>query len=99
MNLPDSTRRAIRTALDNIVGVLILLGVILPFFGDFIREVGGADSVTAYLAKAMVILTALVTLISRIKNMLEDRGVIPALFKAPASNGEDPVPDAGRHRA
>lgn len=79
--MTDSVRRGIRTLLDAILAVLAA-GVIEEFF------VNMTDTQRAVLA------LALVGAITTIKNALEDAGKIPALLKAPASDGADPVPEA-----
>jgi len=92
LKLNDSTRRMIRTILDVALSWAILLVLILPLFGSFIEDIGGWDSAMAIVAKVGVILTALVGFVSKLRNLLEDRGVIPAVLKAPASQGADPAP-------
>ena len=76
----DSTRRAIRTALQSIAGALGAGVLNLVFTGIN----------PGWLAVAAVVLT---TVFTQIQNALEDRGTIPALLKAPASDGVDPVPN------
>lgn len=77
--MSDSLRRSIRTLLQAILGALGagLLNVIFK----------GIDP--AVLAVIGVILT---TVITQVQNALEDAGAIPALLKAPASDGDHPVP-------
>ena len=76
----DSTRRAIRTALQSIVGALGAGVLNLVFTGIN----------PGWRAVAAVVLT---TVFTQIQNALEDRGTIPALLKAPASDGAEPIPD------
>ena len=76
----DATRRAIRTALQSIVGALGAGVLNLVFTGIN----------PGWLAVAAVVLT---TVFTQIQNALEDSGTIPALLKAPASDGVDPIPD------
>lgn len=90
--LSDSTRRSIRTGIDQALALATLLLLILPLFGDFLRAVGG-DTLTGYVASAGVVMAALVVLFTKVRNLLEDRGIIPALLKATASDGAHPVPD------
>lgn len=78
--MSDSTRRAIRTALQSIVGALGAGVLNLVFKGVN----------PGWLAVAAVVAT---TVFTQIQNALEDSGKIPALLKAPASDGVEPLPD------
>lgn len=81
--MTDSTRRAIRTALDLIPAILAALLVLVPVLG--------LDAETV--AKAGAVIGAITLALAKIRNALEDAGLIPALLKAPASGGANPVPD------
>lgn len=76
----DSLRRAFRGLLQLIAG-----GGLAALFEE---ATGGWDGTAK--AAAVVGFTFLVTWA---QNELEDMGAIPALLKAPASDGEHPVPD------
>lgn len=86
----DSTRRALRTGIDAILGVLVALAgvVVIPGLDEALGLTGGE------LARAGVIVGALVLFFTKLRNALEDRGTIPAVLKAPASDGADPIPPA-----
>lgn len=79
----DSTRRAIRTALDLIPAVLAALAVLVGIF----------DLPAETVAKVGVVVGAVTMLCAKVRNALEDGGYIPALLKAPASDGSDPLPN------
>ena len=85
----DSTRRALRTGIDAILAVLASFAAVLVFpgLGDAIG-VGSED-----LLRGGVVVGALVLFFTKVRNALEDRGTIPAILKAPASDGANPVPD------
>lgn len=76
----DALRRGTRTFLD-IAFVEALLQLAIAFGADFTE------------AQHAAILVVAPFFISSIKNALEDNGAIPALLKAPASDGEHPIPD------
>lgn len=80
--MSDSLRRGLRTLLDALLAVLAA-GVVDAYLVDMDPTQRGALAV------------ALTGVISVIKNALEDSGKIPAVLKAPASDGADPVPDSG----
>lgn len=79
--MSDALRRAIRTLLQFIAG-----GGLSVLVTEVIADV---DDTTA---KAAITVVA-AFLVSFAQNELEDRDVIPALLKAPASDGANPVPD------
>ncbi len=78
----DSTRRALRTILDLVPGVLAALLVLVPVLGLDPEAV----------AKVGVTVGAITVALAKIRNACEDAGLIPALLKAPASDGADPIP-------
>ncbi|MEG1971472.1 MAG: hypothetical protein RR101_15280 [Burkholderiaceae bacterium] len=91
--MQDSTRRGIRTAIDVILAVAtaILATLAVPGLGDAVAtliERGPRDSVG--LAAAGIIMAALVALVSKVRNSLEDAGVIPAIIKAPTATAVPP---------
>lgn len=80
----DATRRGFRTFLDvAFVEALIQLAIA---FGLTLDE-----------AQHAAILVIAPFFVSALKNAAEDRGTIPALLKAPASDGADPIPDDRGH--
>jgi len=81
MKLNDATRRALRTIYQFIlacVGIIPVLTELLP-----------KDS--PLVAQLLVVLGFLVAAV-KVLNELEDRGIIPAWLKAPASEGANPLP-------
>lgn len=83
MKLSDSTRRSIRSLFDLIPAVLGAMLILVPVL----------DLSAATTAKIGATVAAISLALTKIRNGLEDAGLIPALLKAPASNGADPVPD------
>lgn len=81
--LNDSTRRSLRTVLDVVPAIAATLLIIVPSLGLS----------AATVAQVGAILGGLVVLFAKIRNALEDSGVLPALLKAPASEGVHPIPD------
>lgn len=82
MKLNDSTRRALRTAYQFVfalIGILPTFALLLPSDSPLVAQIG-------------VVLGWLIV-VTKFLNSLEDRGVIPAWLKAPASGGANPVPD------
>ncbi len=91
--MSDSTRRAIRTVFDVVPALLAALAVLVP-----VLELDAGT-----IAKIGLILGALTVAFAKLRNGLEDAGVIPAVLKAPPSRGANPVPDVsggyvGEHR-
>lgn len=78
--MTDALRRGTRTFLD-VAFVTAIVQALVEF---------GVD-LTADQRAILVTLGTYAT--SAVKNALEDNGTIPALLKAPASEGENPVPD------
>ncbi|MFC0622804.1 hypothetical protein [Kribbella deserti] len=73
-----STRRAIRTGFDVALGTLLVLTVIVPSLSDF--GVSSDDE-----AKVFALVVAATALVSKVRNALEDLGVLPAVLKADPS--------------
>lgn len=88
----DSTRRSLRTGIDAILTVLTALLAVVAYPGlpDLLDSALGRPGATVAIG---VVLGALLLFFTKVRNALEDRGKIPALLKAPASPGADPVPD------
>lgn len=83
--MSDATRRGLRTALQLLASLLTsggVLGVLALFGVDVSAEQWAAIS------------AVLLPFVTVVQNALEDADKIPALLKAPASNGADPVPPA-----
>lgn len=88
----DSTRRAVRTALDALLALVAAVAAVLvvPGFSDVLDGM----TTTGATATVGVIVAAATVFLTKLRNALEDRGTIPAVLKAPASDGVDPVPPA-----
>ncbi|GAB3830245.1 hypothetical protein [Kribbella italica] len=69
-----STRRAVRTGIDMALGVLAVIAVIVPMLHEF----GVSLESEAYVFGLVLAAT---TLISKVKNKLEDLGYLPAFLK------------------
>ena len=94
----DAIRRAIRTFLQAFVGTLAVLAI--PAMTDLIRKIGSAEpyEINFDFWQGVVIAAALsgvIALISWAQNALEDHTGVIAPLKAPASAGNNPVPDDG----
>lgn len=89
--MKDSTRRALRTGLDLVLGFLLSCGAVLliPGINESMSEMGLGSAFGIF----SVIVLVLTTFVTKLKNYLEDEKNFPALLKAPASGGENPVPD------
>lgn len=87
----DSTRRSLRTGIDAILTVLTATIAMLLFPG--LAELVDSWTAAGTTAAAGIVCGALLLFFTKVRNALEDRGKIPALLKAPASSGADPVPD------
>lgn len=77
----DPIRRALRTLFQFVAG-----GGLAALFTQLIADIDGPTVQVAIAALGAF-------LVSYAQNELEDRGAIPALGKAPASDGEHPIPD------
>jgi hypothetical protein len=84
MKLSDSTRRSLRTLYQGLLSLLVAVPLISLY-------VPTGASRLAVIAASVVAAAAVIT---KIINALEDKGLIPAFLKAPASDGAKPVPDA-----
>lgn len=87
MTLNDSTRRALRTAYQYLLAAGLGLPPLLALIPDSLlkENAGVATLIGGLLAVLLVVVKVL--------NTLEDRGVIPAWLKSPASDGANPKPD------
>lgn len=95
--MSDAIRRALRTFLQAFVGTL---GVMLvPWGYDLIKAAGEADGRLVaidvnFLGNVAIAATVagIIALISWAQNALEDHSKVPAILKAPASEGQNPAP-------
>jgi hypothetical protein len=81
--MSDAIRRGLRSFLW---GVLAMTGAVPALAAAFDLPAARVAQITAVFTATAAVLTAVI-------NAAEDKGVIPALLKAPASSGENPVPD------
>lgn len=81
--MTDAIRRGLRTFLW---GLVAMTGAIPTLAAAFDVPAGRVAQITAVFTAATAVITAAI-------NSAEDGGLIPALLKAPASSGENPVPD------
>ena len=79
--MSDALRRAIRTAMQLIAG---------GGLGTVVTEIVAKTADPA--VKAAIVLAS-VWVVTYAQNWLEDNTAFPALLKAPASEGENPVPE------
>lgn len=91
--MTDPIRRALRTWLQAFLGSLITSGVLSAASADGVVDWSGVKK--ALIAAAA---GAVVALITFVQNLLEDSTTMPALLKAPASGGANPLPDPGPAR-
>jgi TRAP-type C4-dicarboxylate transport system permease small subunit len=94
--MPDSLRRALRTFAQAFVGTLALFAI--PALTDLMRAAASAEPYEIdfrFWQSAVVAACAagLIALISFLQNFFEDNTGLPAIGKAPASSGVNPVPD------
>lgn len=85
MKMSDATRRGLRTALQLAASLLASGGIV-----GVLKLCGVEVTAEAWAAISGVLLPFVTVL----QNSLEDADTIPALLKAPASDGADPVPPA-----
>lgn len=81
--MKDSTRRALRTLLHGLVAAAVVIPTMaaqLPTPTGRIGEIVG-------------VLLGGCALVTKVVNVLEDKGWLPAFLKAPPSPGANPVPD------
>ena len=95
----DALRRALRTFIQAFVGTLSVM--LVPFLYDLVKAAGESDGQLVridvnFLGNVAIAATisGIIALISWAQNALEDKTAIPAVLKAPASEGQNPVPDA-----
>lgn len=93
MTMPDPIRRALRTFVQAFLGSLLTSGVLSAAATDGVVDWSALKKAGIAAAAAAVI--ALFTLA---QNLLEDTTRFPAVLKAVASSGENPVPAPGRAR-
>lgn len=81
--MTDSLRRALRSVLWLLIAAIAAVPA----------AVGLLELPAEKATGVVAVLTPFVAAVTKIINALEDSGSIPALLKAPASDGVDPVPN------
>ena len=95
----DALRRALRTFLQAFVGTLVIM--LVPFLTDLVQAAGETDGDIVKIDVNLLgniliaaVVSGVIALISFAQNALEDNvAAVPAILKAPASEGQNPVPD------
>lgn len=88
--MSDAIRRAVRTFFQSFIGVLISSGIL-----SAIGEAGVVDWSALKKVGVSALGAGIVAVLTFVQNWLEDDGAVPALLKAPASEGARPVPPGG----
>ena len=91
--MSDAIRRAVRTFVQAFLGALLTSGVFSAIQEDAVVDWSALKKVGISAAAAGII-----ALLSFVQNALEDHTNMPALLKAEASSGVNPVPDPGPQR-
>lgn len=86
--MPDYLRRALRTFFQALLGSLLTSGVLSAASTDGVVDWSAAEK-----AAVAALAAAVIAAFTLVQNLLEDHTAMPALFKAPASEGENPIPD------
>lgn len=86
--MPDYLRRALRTFFQALLGSLLTSGVLSAASTD-----GVVDWSAAQKAGVAALAAGIIAAFTLVQNVLEDHTPMPALMKAPASEGENPVPE------
>lgn len=94
--LPDPVRRALRLFLWTFLGIFSV--TLTGWLGSVVEWASTSDQAfpgLTPLGKAAVAATAAAAsaVVAYVVNALEDRGTVPAVLKAPASDGAKPAPD------
>ena len=91
--MTDALRRALRTFFQTLVGTIITSGIL-----SSTSETGVVDWSGLKKVGVSALAAGIVAVLTWAQNALEDHTTVPAFLKAPASEGENPVPDAGPKR-
>jgi hypothetical protein len=94
--MSDAIRRALRTFLQAFVGTFVLVAV--PWATNIVTAIVNAKPYELNFdvlqsAGLAAVFAGAIALVSWVQNALEDRTAMPAIIKAPASEGQNPVPD------
>lgn len=86
--MPDALRRAIRTFFQSFIGAIISSGIL-----SSMAENGVVDWSVLKKTAISAAIAGVVASFTFFQNFLEDNTRVPALLKAQASEGLNPVPD------
>lgn len=86
--MSDAVRRALRTFVQAWLGSLLTSGVLSATATDGIVDLSALEK-----AGVSALAAGFIALLSWLQNALEDNTRMPALLKAPASEGENPIPE------
>ena len=86
--MSDPIRRAARTFVQAFLGSLLTSGVLSGMATE-----GVVDLAVAEKAGVSAIAAGFIALLTFVMNWAEDAAYVPALLKAPASDGADPIPE------
>lgn len=89
MNLPDAVRRAIRTFVQAFAGVIVYQSGAILLDAQRGEYVFDADWTKRILISALV--AGVIALCTWLQNWAEDNTSFPAIGKATASSGENPI--------
>lgn len=94
VNLPDWVRRGLRTFVQSFLGTLAVLAI--PALTDIMRSAASAEpyEIDFRFWQSVVVAacaSGVIALISSLQNYLEDTKGLPAVGKAQASSGQNPV--------
>lgn len=78
--MTDPIRRALRTLFQ-----FIAAGGLTALIDEVAADLSGSAQAAVFMLAALLVTYA--------QNELEDRGLVPAVGKAPASDGANPIPD------
>jgi hypothetical protein len=86
--MSDAVRRSLRTFVQAFLGSIITSGVL-----SATQESGVVDWSALKKVAVSALAAAVIALLTFVQNSLEDHTTVPALLKAPASEGLNPEPD------
>lgn len=84
--MSDALRRAVRTFVQAFLGSLLTSGILSSF-----ETAGVVDWAALKKVAISAAAGAIIALLTFVQNALEDNGTIPAVLKATASSGANPV--------
>jgi hypothetical protein len=85
--MPDALRRGLRTFFQAALGMIVVQGVALAADAND----GSLDASLWRRAGVTALVAGFIAVVTWAHNWLEDKGAVPAVLKAVASSGADPV--------